>query len=159
MNAPCSSSPLEALSPGLGRPVTAAIRAIATLALAALLACGCTRSPESLCEHVTKLVERQFGPTDPKDPSGSHDRGVAHCTELWAEKRRQDAKAYECYASCADRTKNVVDLAECKPRCYPREAPPRDEPENLQGWFQGVDASAPATATAPDARVDAPRGE
>lgn len=102
----------------------------------AVLAVGCTRSPESLCEHVTKLVERQFGPDKPDDPKGSHERGVAQCTKVWSEKKKQDGKAYECYADCADRAKNVVDLATCQPKCYPHEAPPPDETDKLEGWFE-----------------------
>jgi hypothetical protein len=109
---------------------------------------GCTRSPESLCEHVTKLVERQFGPTDPNDPRGSHDKSVEHCTKVWTDKKKKDEKAYECYATCADRVKNMVDLADCQPKCYPKEAVPRDETENLQGWFEQPAASAPPSASA-----------
>ena len=114
------------------------------LMLLAFVGLGCTRSPESLCEHVTKLVDRQFGPTDPNDPSGSHDKSVQHCTKIWTEKKKKDPKAYECYADCADRVKNMVDLAECQPKCYPKEAVPRDETENLQGWFEQPSASASA---------------
>lgn len=112
------------------------------------LTLGCKRSPESLCEHVTKLVERQFGPTDPNDPSGSHDKSVQHCTKVWTDKKKQDENAYECYASCADRAKNMVDLADCQPKCYPKEALPRDETENLQGWFEQPSASVSASASA-----------
>lgn len=125
-----------------------------------LISFGCTRSPESLCEHVTKLVERQFGPTDPNDKEGSHDKSVQHCTKVWTEKKAKDPKAYECYVDCADRTKNMVDLAECQPKCYPHEALPRDETENLQGWFEAASASAkpsaaPVASTLPAASISA----
>lgn len=126
------------------------------LLLLAFVGLGCTRSPESLCEHVTKLVERQFGPTDPNDPSGSHDKSVEHCTKVWTEKKKQDAKAYECYADCADRVKNVVDLSECQPKCYPKEAVPRDETENLQGWFEQADAKPSASTSAKPSASAAP---
>ncbi|MBI2394147.1 MAG: hypothetical protein HYV09_31545 [Deltaproteobacteria bacterium] len=126
------------------------------LAGLAAVAVGCTRSPESLCEHVTKLVERQFGPDKPDDPKGSHARGVEQCTKVWSQKKKQDGKAYECYADCADRAKNVVDLAACQPKCYPHEAPPPDETDKLEGWFEKPAAPAPSSAPAQPATSSAP---
>lgn len=105
------------------------------------LALGCTPSPERLCEHVTKVVEDQFGPDDPKDPKAAHEKGVKRCTEVWAQKKKDDPKAYECYARCADDVKRMVDLASCTPKCYPNAPKPRDETENLDGVIAFPSAS------------------
>jgi hypothetical protein len=113
-------------------------------ALVSLLIFGCTPSPEGLCEHVTKVVEKQFGPDDPKDPKASHDKGVKRCTEIWAQKKKDDPKAYECYAKCADDVKAIVDLASCKPKCYPNEPKPPDETDKLEGLIAFPDAGTPA---------------
>jgi hypothetical protein len=116
----------------------------ALFALLTLLMLGCTPSPEGLCEHMTKVVEKQYGPDDPKDPKGAHDRGVKRCTEIWSAKKKENAKAYECYAKCADDVKNIVDLASCKPKCYPNEPKPPDETDKLEGIIEFNDAGAPA---------------
>ncbi len=113
-------------------------------ALVCLLLFGCTPKPNGLCEHITKVVENQFGPDDPKDPQGSHDRGVQRCTELWAKKRQEDPKAYECYAKCAEDVKKVVDLASCKPKCYPNEPKPPDETDKLEGVISFPDSGSPS---------------
>ncbi|MGZ5969577.1 MAG: hypothetical protein ACXWP4_18015, partial [Polyangiales bacterium] len=57
------------------------------------LSAGCTPSPERLCEHTVRVVEKQFGPDDPRSPNASHAAGVKRCTEVWAQKKKQDAKA------------------------------------------------------------------
>jgi hypothetical protein len=116
--------------------------------LAASVAGGvaCTPSPERLCEHTVRVVEKQFGPDDPRSPNASHAAGVKRCTEVWAQKKKENAKAYECYANCAYEQRNIVDLASCQPKCYPNEKP-RDETENLDGVFWKDDAgSAPSAA-------------
>jgi hypothetical protein len=106
---------------------------------------ACTPSPERLCEQVTRVVERQFGPDDPRDPKGSHRAGVRRCIEVWAPKKKADPKGYACYASCAMDTKEIVELASCRPKCFPAEARPRDEVENLDGLFW----SSPSPSASP----------
>jgi hypothetical protein len=126
-------------------------------ALALLFSCGalvgaCTPSPSSLCEHTTDVVEKQFGPDDPAHPEQSHERGVKRCLEIWSAKKKENASAYECYAKCASATKQVVELGACRPRCYPNEPKPRDEPENLEGIFWTDDAGTSDAGAARDAR-------
>jgi hypothetical protein len=110
---------------------------------------ACTPSPERLCEHTVRVVEKQFGPDDPRSPNASHAAGVKRCTEVWAQKQKQNAKAYECYANCAYEQRNIVDLASCQPKCYPNEKL-RDETENLDGIFWKDDAApAPSASKSP----------
>ncbi len=124
---------------------------LAAAAFTALFANGCTPSPESLCEHTTTVVERQFGPDDPTNPEASHVAGVKRCREEWEAKKKQDPKAYTCYARCALDTKALVDLAACRPKCYPGESKPADEPEKAEGLFWSPDASSSSPpAPAPD---------
>lgn len=131
------------------RPVVLVVAAVA-----ALLANGCTPSPDALCEHTTTVVERQFGPDDPSNPEASHVAGVKRCLEQWDAKKKQDPKAYECYARCATDTKALVDLAACRPKCYPGEAKPADEPEKAESLFWSPDAST--SASAPPSPAPAP---
>lgn len=121
---------------------------VPTLGLFALAAFGCTPSPESLCEHTVKVVERQFGPTDPRAPKASHRAGVKRCTEIWTAKKQQDPKAYECYAKCASDQRDIVDLASCRPKCYPNEPKPRDEVEKAESLFPDLAPAAPASPSA-----------
>lgn len=103
---------------------------------------GCTPSPSSLCEHTVNVVEKQFGPDDPAHPEQSHEKGVKQCIEMWAAKKKENPTAYNCYAKCASDTKQVVELAACRPRCYPNEPKPPDEPEKLEGIFWTDDSGA-----------------
>jgi hypothetical protein len=136
----------SAIEPRAGLCYALPMRLILALFLGSI---ACTPSPDSLCEHITRVVERQFGPDDPNDPRASHDRGVARCTEIWSAKKKDDPKAYQCYAKCAVDVKSIVDLASCKPHCYPNEPPPRDETENLEGVIAFPDAASSASDSAP----------
>ncbi len=115
-----------------------------TLILFGLLL-GCTPSPEGVCEHVTRVVERSW-PPDPKDP-GAHDHMVATCTTKWAQRKKEDPKAFKCYADCIDNVKYVVDLGSCEKKCYPN-MQIADEPEKLEGLIAFPDA-APSTSASP----------
>lgn len=109
---------------------------------------GCAPSAEGVCEHVTRVVERSW-PPDPKDP-GAHDRAVAHCTTKWAQRKKDDPKAFKCYADCIDPVKYVVDLGTCESKCYPN-MKVADETEKLEGLIAFPDASA--SAPAPSAKA------
>jgi hypothetical protein len=115
-------------------------------ALLAILLLGCETSPKRLCEKMINVV----GPDDPKDPKGSYDRSVKSCTERWAQKKKDDPKAYECYANCADGVKHIVDLAACMPKCYPNAPKPADETDKLEGVIAFPDA-APSASVSPSA--------
>jgi hypothetical protein len=115
------------------------------VAVICALVIGCTPSAEGVCEHVTRVVERSW-PPDPKD-SGAHDRAVAHCTTKWAQRKKDDPKAFKCYADCIDRVKYVVDLGSCESKCYPN-MKLADEPEKLEGLIAFPDAAPSASASA-----------
>ncbi len=116
--------------------------------LALLFLLGCTPSPERLCQHVTRVVEDQFGPDDPLNPKQSHIKGVKHCMEIWSAKQKKDPKGYACYADCAMDFKHFVDLAECQPKCFPNEAKPADDVDKAKGMFWSPDAATTATTDA-----------
>ena len=113
----------------------------AATAIVTVVTAACTPSPRSLCEHTTDVVEKQFGPDDPTHAEQSHEKGVVRCTEIWSTKKKENAAGYECYAKCAMDTKQVVELGACRPRCFPNEPKPPDEPDNVKGLFWSPDAS------------------
>jgi len=112
-----------------------------------VFAIGCTPSAEGVCDQVTRAVERSW-PPDPKDP-GAHDRMIASCVTKWAQRKKEDPKAFKCYADCIDKAKHALELGVCEKQCYPN-MKIADETEKLEGLiaFPDSGASAPASASA-----------
>ncbi len=77
---------------------------------------GCKTSPESLCEHLIKLSERQFGDLDKSAP-GMRDQALQRCVVEKRELKAQNPKGFDCFAACATDQKDLPDVAECEPKC------------------------------------------
>src|SRR5689334_15700813 len=89
---------------------------ILVVSLALLAGSACTSSPDSVCEHLVKLTERQWGDLDKEGP-GLHDAAIRTCIADKSALRRDNPTAYKCFADCATSKKDLVEVSECETKC------------------------------------------
>jgi hypothetical protein len=85
---------------------------------------ACTPSPDSVCEHLVKLSERQWGDLDKEGP-GLRDSAIRTCVSEKNALKRDKPAAYKCFADCVTSKKDLVEVADCETRCdVPKKTPP-----------------------------------
>ena len=109
-----------------------------------LLVGGCATNPESLCNHVIDLAEREFGKLDQSGP-GTRAAAVKKCVDEKSALKGADRRKYDCFASCAMDVRTLPEAAECEPKCglSPKRSEPDPEPSEVPGIW--VDPTPPTT--------------
>ena len=121
---------------------------------------GCTPSPDSVCEHLIKLSERQWGDLDKEKP-GLRDAAMKSCVSEKAALKVDNPRAYKCLAECVTSKRDLVDVADCDTTCgLPKKTPPpgapNDEPET-----EGIPGlwTDPYADAHDDVTIDAPTSD